>query len=583
MSLALSAIRHADEKFANPVTTPLAAARCTIGRGRECDIVLEDPERHVSRVHATITARGEASVLTVSSRVNSVIINGNVLTAGQSTVLSAGDEVTIGDYVFMVVLDSSAMQAGPATASPDALETLVSARAPSPIDSLFGPDVRKRESVQPARSSIDEVLGAKSARHDDPLLNALGGTSGPAPAESDISPLGRDTSDPLMQLLGHGAAPGSTAIAPSFGVSGSPDGASGVSSLDELLGAGPAPAADPLGLAPTDHRANSRGFGGGRGGSLELDHVHDVNLPLNLPSIPQRDTASSPSPSVRPPSSRQVGSAPPAHRAPATPDDPLAALLGESPHAKSGQSSASVEDPLALLSDFKPSQLPPTAASPDLDANISVARGGASNAASPAVSIAQAVAIFLEGAGMQGINIADAQSDAFLRDCGAVCRVAVEGLMGLLLARATVRQELRARDRTMVAARKNNPLKLMESAEEAVRFVLDPSKRSEAFLSPSKAITDACNDLRAHEIALVAGMRSALLGAIKRFDPVQMEKLLEEQGGVSVIENTKAKLWECFIEYYEKTIHDAGDNFDKVFGADFLRAYQEQLKRLQKK
>ena len=154
--------------------------------------------------------------------------------------------------------------------------------------------------------------------------------------------------------------------------------------------------------------------------------------------------------------------------------------------------------------------------------------------------------------------------------------------MGLLLARATVRQELRARDRTMVAARKNNPLKLMESAEEAVRFVLDPSKRSDAFLSPSKAITDACSDLRAHEIALVAGMRSALLGAIKRFDPVQMEKLLEEQGGVSVIENTKAKLWECFLEYYEKTTRDAEDNFDKVFGADFLRAYQEQLKRLQK-
>src|SRR6266404_2685749 len=189
MSLALSAIRHADEEFTCPVTTPLAAARCTIGRGHECDIVLEDRTRHVSRVHATITARGEASILTVSSRVNPVIVNGNVLTAGQSTVLSAGDEVTIGDYVFKVVLDASAMQAGPATASPDPLETLVSARAPSPIDSLFGPDVGKRKSVNPVRSSIDEVLGAKSARHDDPLLNALGGASGPAPAESDISPL----------------------------------------------------------------------------------------------------------------------------------------------------------------------------------------------------------------------------------------------------------------------------------------------------------------------------------------------------------------------------------------------------------
>src|SRR5258706_11066787 len=154
MSLALSAIGHADEKFTKPVATPLAAARCTIGRGSECDIVLEDPSRHVSRVHATITARGDASILTVSSRVNPVIVNGNVLAAGQSTVLSAGDEVTIGDYVFMVVSDASAMQAGPATASPDPLETLVSARAPSPIDSLFGPGVANCKSGNPVLSSV---------------------------------------------------------------------------------------------------------------------------------------------------------------------------------------------------------------------------------------------------------------------------------------------------------------------------------------------------------------------------------------------------------------------------------------------
>jgi len=154
MSLALSAIRHADEKFANPVTTPLAAARCTIGRGRECDIVLEDPERHVSRVHATITARGEASILTVSSRVNSVIINGNVLTAGQSTVLSAGDEVTIGDYVFMVVLDSSAMQAGPATASPDAWRrSLAHARPVPSIPCSVPTSANASQSSRPVRRS----------------------------------------------------------------------------------------------------------------------------------------------------------------------------------------------------------------------------------------------------------------------------------------------------------------------------------------------------------------------------------------------------------------------------------------------
>ena len=78
MSLALSAIRHAGEQIANGATTPLRAARFKIGRGDDCDIVLKDPTRHVSRVHATVSRQGASYVLSVDSRVNPVIVNENI-------------------------------------------------------------------------------------------------------------------------------------------------------------------------------------------------------------------------------------------------------------------------------------------------------------------------------------------------------------------------------------------------------------------------------------------------------------------------------------------------------------------------
>ena len=55
-------------------------SRITIGRGEECTLVLEDPKKHVSRVHVELEEKSEgAYVLTVASKVNPVFINGKRL------------------------------------------------------------------------------------------------------------------------------------------------------------------------------------------------------------------------------------------------------------------------------------------------------------------------------------------------------------------------------------------------------------------------------------------------------------------------------------------------------------------------
>lgn len=187
---------------------------------------------------------------------------------------------------------------------------------------------------------------------------------------------------------------------------------------------------------------------------------------------------------------------------------------------------------------------------------------------------------FFEGAGVAERDLSAAEAARLLRDCGAVLRASVEGIMMLLLARAEMRKEFQAEERTMVAARDNNPLKLMSDPHEAMSYLFDPAERTEGFLDPVQAVGDACEDLRSHEIALMAAMRAAILGAVGRLDPHALERAFERSAGGFGFGSRKAKLWELFVAHQEKLSRDAQEDFSKVFGRDFLGAYQAQLRRL---
>jgi predicted component of type VI protein secretion system len=193
---------------------------------------------------------------------------------------------------------------------------------------------------------------------------------------------------------------------------------------------------------------------------------------------------------------------------------------------------------------------------------------------------ASALRAFLEGAGVPHKELSPADSERMLRDCGAIMRAAVEGIMLLLLARGEMRKEFEAEDRTMVAARDNNPLKLMSDPHEAMDFLFDPAERTDGFLDPVQAVGDACEDLRTHELALMAGMRAAIQGALRRFDPNAIERAFEKSQKGFSLASRKARLWEMFVAEQDKLSRDAQDDFNKVFGRDFMGAYQAQLRRV---
>ncbi|HTM61556.1 MAG TPA: type VI secretion system-associated FHA domain protein TagH [Burkholderiales bacterium] len=194
-------------------------------------------------------------------------------------------------------------------------------------------------------------------------------------------------------------------------------------------------------------------------------------------------------------------------------------------------------------------------------------------------SLNEALRLMLEGAGMPSKDMSAAEAEKLLRDSGTILRAAVEGLMMLLIARSEMRKEFEAEERTMVAARDNNPLKLMGDPHEAMQFLMDPGGRTGGFLEPVQAIGDACEDLRAHELALMTGMRSAILGALRKFDPKTIEKSLEKSSGFS-FGGKKAKLWEAFVEHQSHLAQEAQEDFNKIFGRDFMSAYQAQIRKL---
>jgi predicted component of type VI protein secretion system len=86
----------------------------------------------------------------------------------------------------------------------------------------------------------------------------------------------------------------------------------------------------------------------------------------------------------------------------------------------------------------------------------------------------------------------------------------------------------------------------MTDPRDALSYLFDKRERlSGAFLPPVQAVGDACDDLRVHEIALMAGMRAAFQGALKRFDPQLIEREADKQKGSFTL-NKKVKLWETF-------------------------------------
>jgi type VI secretion system protein len=128
----------------------------------------------------------------------------------------------------------------------------------------------------------------------------------------------------------------------------------------------------------------------------------------------------------------------------------------------------------------------------------------------------------------------------------------------------------------------NNPLKFAPNADEALLLLLRHS--NQAFMAPDLAIKDSFDDLRAHQLAVMAGVEAAIKHLLKRFEPAALETRMGKPGGLSNLfgGSRQAQYWQQFTALYSQISSEAEDDFQDLFGREFSRAYEEHSARLRR-
>ncbi|MEO0819403.1 MAG: type VI secretion system-associated FHA domain protein TagH [Pseudomonadota bacterium] len=190
-----------------------------------------------------------------------------------------------------------------------------------------------------------------------------------------------------------------------------------------------------------------------------------------------------------------------------------------------------------------------------------------------------ALTAFLRGAGMGHVSLPDDAVEDTMTRMGAVLRIMIQGLREVLMTRAEVKREFRI-EQTLISAAGNNPLKFSISPEQAVEAMIRGNMPG--YLGAEAAATEALDDIKAHEVATLTGMEAALKGLLERLDPSVLTQRVEVVDGLGgfLSGNRKAKYWELYEKMYAELAREAEDDFHRVFGKEFARAYEEQQKKL---
>jgi type VI secretion system FHA domain protein len=195
--------------------------------------------------------------------------------------------------------------------------------------------------------------------------------------------------------------------------------------------------------------------------------------------------------------------------------------------------------------------------------------------ASPAPVVQGDLAAVLAGAGLTDVPV----TPELARNFGHILRVVVGGVMDILQARQRIKSEFRMGMTTFKPA-DNNPLKFSANVEDALHNLL--VKRNAAYLGPVEAFEDAFGDIRHHQMAMLAGVRVAFEAMLDEFDPDRLRQEFDRQGRKGALLSVPAKLryWDQYSEKFHDMVRDPETTFRELFGEEFAKAYEEQLRKL---
>lgn len=630
----------------------------TLGRATSNQLVLADPEKHISRVHATVACRDGSPVLIAQGRASPVTLNGRPLDNEVPAMLVDDDEIGIGDYVLRVL----ARRAAPAKTPVQGgfFGTAAAPAAPAVPAAAFAavPAAPAVFSPPPAGAPVDDPLGLFGGSPPppgdpfadlfdlgpaSPVASASPPVTAPLPATPPAGKLIPDDFDAFAEQYAAKPLSGASSDGPLGLATGAQDRLpddldvhlgpdsplAGGQSVDELFGltpgvvqaSAPFPAGHPLAeqasqpnTAAAADPLRSLGLpaqGGSSAPGALSDHVsalHGAFTPprASVEATPGAGAAAgdmflsweseahaevpAKAPQAPLPPAAAAGRKPPdglPDVAPVSSGDTLLAMFDTPRVPVAGAvdplglglpvplESLPAKPPVKPLAQPFPATVAPRA--PELRPAASSLTPTA--AVNPAGDDALAQA-FLRGLAVPGLRLPDGMNEQTIELLGALLRESVQGTLDLLLARAMTKREVKA-ELTMIVGGGNNPLKFSPDVAMALSHLLAPP--GHGFMAPEEAMRDAYDDLRSHTFGFMAGMRAALAGVLARFDPANLETRLKDKSMLDSLlpMNRRAKLWDLFAERYKDISLEAEEDFHTLFGKEFLRAYEEQVARLE--
>jgi type VI secretion system FHA domain protein len=529
-----------------------------IGRSPECEWVIPNP--YISRHHATIRW------ISGTYYVESTGENGVAIGTAQAMIpklerqaLKNGDRLFIDEFEIAVGLDAVVGDSSPSSASRSPAGPGVGAFSPADDDDPFdlGPTRATRVLADPLESPSDEL---------DPLQH-FGGRTSPVTTAPRQDPSWNHTpgvSDHFSAPPPPRSAPTGSAIPDdwdktTFGRKQAPSGQ-------------PAPpaAAPPAPARPVRPATAS--------GAMAAPAQPSGGIPDDWDKTNF--------------SRKPAAAAPP----PASPAGPSPSPVGPggtvpSPRGVRRPASAPGAAPAAPIPQ-RP--LPPSSPNPPAAARPARVTGAAVAAPAPVAARAPAPAVGApaqRGSSPTGFDIDSLLASAGVdpasmpadtaASLGLILRSVVQGVIDVLRARSEIKEQFRL-SHTIVKTAENNPLKFAVNAEDALNSLL--GRRNPAYLPPVEAFDDAFNDIRFHQLAMIAGMRAGFDNVMSRFDPQQLQEGFDKRakrGGLLSMSG-KSRYWEQFTEEFQDLAGDREQAFRRLFAEEFAAAYEKQLELLKR-
>ena len=523
----------------------------SLGRSKENNWVLEDPERFLSSCHCQLSCENGQFYLTDLST-NGTFFNGSVNPMGKGTQLpiNEGDSFELGDYSFSVSVAGAVLQdfgvssdpfaSNPGPASDSALDDIFSS-APqnndfgqndanpfggghvSSADSLFTASTEETDPL----AALDKAQGGSIGSglpgdSQDPFQNGLSGSTDPFASQPASDPFGgpshSDLSDPLNQQVSWpNATPDNQQSGFASSGSGIPDDWD-----DDLMSSTPS-AAEPQNVAP------------------QIKPSVPLTEPPVVPKPAQTQKPVAPAEFVEKPVAQ--------HHLTGKFDTPANEVLLAQ---KKAQDKLQAE--LNVLKQQMMSQQKGNPASVTVDTTL------------------------IQAMGLHQLNMSDDEITNVNQVVGEVVREMVSGLMQVLGSRSSIKNEFRM-NVTTIQPVENNPLKFSANIDDALENMF--IKQGNAYKKPVQAVQESFESIAEHQVAILAGIRAAFKGVIERFDPVLLEQRFAKQKKSGLMPaSQKAKNWDAYLEYYNELAGDIDNSFQYLFGDEFVQAYEEQLQKL---